>query len=82
MQIPQQQSYRNVRLVNYLKGCAGSEAVLIAPIRDEGLFAHCQGRTVIKKTPAVRLPAFRPSPAFRVWLMDGPAFPKLGNHPP
>lgn len=75
VQIPPQESYRNVRLVNYLKFCAGSEALSMKPIRDEGLFARCQERNVIKKTPALCQPAFRPFPAnpvFRVWLMDGP----------
>ena len=62
MQIPHQEGYRNVRLVNYLKGCAASEALPIKPIRDEGLFAHCQGRNAIKKKkkdpqPCVCLPS-------------------------
>lgn len=41
MQIPQQESYRNVHLVNYLKGCAVSECLTIKSSTDEGLFAHC-----------------------------------------
>lgn len=61
MQILHQESYGYVRLVNYLKGCTGSEALPIKPIGDEGLFALCQGRNAIKKTPALCLPAFRPS---------------------
>lgn len=62
MQIPHRESYRNVLLVNYLKGCAASEALPIKPIRDEGMFAHCQGRGTIKKTLSLCLPENRPSP--------------------
>lgn len=85
LHIPQQESFRNVQLVNYVKFCPGSEALPIKPIRDEGLFACCQE---IKRTPALFLPAFRPfpsNPVFRVWLMDGLHSSSLGlnpHHPP
>lgn len=61
MQIPHRESYRNVLLVNYSEGRAASEALPIKPIRDEGLFAHCQGRDTIKKTLSLCLPENRPS---------------------
>lgn len=90
MQIPHQEGYRNVRLVNYLKGCAGSEALPIKPIRDEGLFAHCQGRSAIKKKdpqPRVCLPS-RPNLSNVQGVADGWAClsqawesPSINTHP-
>lgn len=82
MQIPQQESYRNVHLVNYLKGCAVSECLTIKSSTDEGLFAHCP-------TPHLHAFFFFPawtfilystlSPSLLVGLWDWSIFNILGE---